>query len=153
MRTVKEISDITGISMRTLRYYDEIGLLKPSRKSEAGYRLYDDKALEQLQQILFFREFDVPLKEIMTVMENPSLNRSHILQMQRKMLTAKIQRMEQLVNNIDRILKGDNQMDFDSFQKKEMKEMKKGKVREIYDNGDTLVIVASDRIKIGRAHV
>ena len=88
MRTVKEISDITGISMRTLRYYDEIGLLKPSRKSEAGYRLYDDKALEQLQQILFFREFDVPLKEIMTVMENPSLNRSHILQMQRKMLTA-----------------------------------------------------------------
>ena len=72
MRTVKEISDITGISMRTLRYYDEIGLLKPSRKSEAGYRLYDDKALEQLQQILFFREFDVPLKEIMTVMENPS---------------------------------------------------------------------------------
>lgn len=146
MRTVKEISDITGISMRTLRYYDEIGLLKPSRKSEAGYRLYDDKALEQLQQILFFREFDVPLKEIMTVMENPSLNRSHILQMQRKMLTAKIQRMEQLVNNIDRILKGDNQMDFDSFQKKEMKEMKKGKVREIYDNGDTLVIVASDRI-------
>ena len=121
IRTVKEISDITGISMRTLRYYDEIGLLKPSRKSEAGYRLYDDKALEQLQQILFFREFDVPLKEIMTVMENPSLNRSHILQMQRKMLTAKIQRMEQLVNNIDRILKGDNQMDFDSFQKKVMK--------------------------------
>ena len=74
MRTVKEISDITGISMRTLRYYDEIGLLKPSRKSEAGYRLYDDKALEQLQQILFFREFDVTLKEILTVMENPSLN-------------------------------------------------------------------------------
>ena len=67
MRTVKEISDLTGISVRTLHYYDEIGLLKPTDKSEAGYRLYDDKALETLQQILFFREFDIPLKEIKAV--------------------------------------------------------------------------------------
>ena len=57
MKTVKEISRITGISVRTLHYYDEIDLLKPTSKSEAGYRLYDDKALERLQQILFFREF------------------------------------------------------------------------------------------------
>ena len=64
MRTVKEISDLTGISVRTLHYYDEIGLLKPTEKSDAGYRLYDDKALETLQQILFFREFDISLKEI-----------------------------------------------------------------------------------------
>lgn len=71
MRTVKEISDIAGISVRTLHYYDEIGLLKPTEISEAGYRLYDDKALEILQQILFFREFDIPLKEIKAVIENP----------------------------------------------------------------------------------
>ena len=64
MRTVKEISDLTGISVRTLHYYDEIGLLKPTDKSEAGYRLYDDKALETLQQILFFREFDIPLARL-----------------------------------------------------------------------------------------
>ena len=64
MRTVKEISGLTGISVRTLHYYDEIGLLKPTQKSDAGYRLYDDRALEILQQILFFREFDIPLKEI-----------------------------------------------------------------------------------------
>ena len=76
MRTVKEISDLTGISVRTLHYYDEIGLLKPTEKSEARYRLYDDKALETLQQILFFREFDIPLKEIKTIMENPALDRS-----------------------------------------------------------------------------
>lgn len=63
MRTVKEISDLTGISVRTLHYYDEIGLLKPTEKSDAGYRLYDDKALETLQQILFFREFDISLKK------------------------------------------------------------------------------------------
>ena len=62
--TVKEMAEITGISARTLHYYDEIGLLKPTAKSEAGYRLYDDKALETLQQILFYREFDIHLKEI-----------------------------------------------------------------------------------------
>ncbi len=62
--TVKEVSNLTGISVRTLHYYDEIGLLKPTEKSEAGYRLYDDKALEALRQVLIFRELDIPLKEI-----------------------------------------------------------------------------------------
>ena len=146
MRTVKEISNITGISVRTLHYYDEIGLFKPTDKSDAGYRLYDDKALEQLQQILFFREFDIPLKEIKAVMENPVLGRNHILRMQRKMLRAKIERMENLVASIDDILKGDNKMNFDIFNKTEMEEIKRGKVREIYDNGNSLIIVATDRI-------
>ena len=123
MRTVKEISDVTGISVRTLHYYDEIGLLKPTDKSDAGYRLYDDKALEQLQQILFFREFDIPLKEIKAVMENPVLDRNKILRMQRKMLVAKIERMEHLVAGIDDILKGENKMDFAIFNKTEMEEM------------------------------
>ncbi|MCM1245213.1 MAG: MerR family transcriptional regulator [Roseburia sp.] len=123
MRTVKEISDITGISVRTLHYYDEISLLKPTDKSDAGYRLYDDKALERLQQILFFREFDIPLKEIKAVMENPALDRNHILQMQRKMLMRKIERMEHLVASIDDILKGDNRMDFAVFNKTEIEEM------------------------------
>ena len=123
MRTVKEISNITGISVRTLHYYDEIGLLKPTDKSDAGYRLYDDKALEQLQQILFFREFDIPLKEIKAVMENPALDRNHILKMQREMLLTKIKRMERLVASIDDILKGENKMDFAIFNKTEMDEM------------------------------
>lgn len=123
MRTVKEISDLTGISVRTLHYYDEIGLLKPTEKSEAGYRLYDDKALETLQQILFFREFDIPLKEIKAVMENPSLDTKQILQMQRKMLVAKKERMERLIASIDDILKGDNKMDFVVFNKTEIEEM------------------------------
>ena len=123
MRTVKEISNITGISVRTLHYYDEIGLLKPTNKSDAGYRLYDDKALEQLQQILFFREFDIPLKEIKAVMDNPALDRNHILKMQREMLLTKIKRMEHLVASIDDILKGDNKMDFAIFNKTEMDEM------------------------------
>lgn len=123
MRTVKEISDLTGISVRTLHYYDEIGLLKPTEKSEAGYRLYDDKALETLQQILFFREFDIPLKEIKAVMENPSLDKKQILQMQRKMLVTRKERMERLIASIDDILKGDNKMDFVVFNKTEIEEM------------------------------
>lgn len=123
MRTVKEISDLTGISVRTLHYYDEIGLLKPTDKSEAGYRLYDDKTLETLQQILFFREFDIPLKEIKAVMAHPALERNQILQMQRKMLVAKKERMERLISNIDDILKGENKMDFAIFSKTEIEEM------------------------------
>jgi len=123
MRTVKELSDLTGISVRTLHYYDEIGLLAPTQKSDAGYRLYDDKALETLQQILFFREFDIPLKEIKAVMENPALDKNQILQMQRKMLAAKKERMERLIASIDRILKGDNAMDFKVFGKSELEDM------------------------------
>ena len=123
MMTVKEISKITGISARTIHYYDEIGLFTPTGKTEAGYRLYDDKALENLQQILFFREFDISLKEIKSIMENPNLDRNQILQMQKEMLLAKKERIEKLVASIDDILKGDNKMDFEVFNKKEIEDM------------------------------
>ena len=112
MRTVKELSDITDISVRTLHYYDQIGLLTPTAKSEAGYRLYDDKALETLQQILFFREFDLPLKKIKAIMDDPVLDQKQILQMQREMLVAQKTRTERLIASIDDILKGENKMDF-----------------------------------------
>lgn len=133
MRTVKEISKVTGISVRTLHYYDEIGLLKPTEKSEAGYRLYDDKALETLQQILFFREFDIPLKEIKAVMDNPSLDRNRILQMQRKMLVMKKERMERLISSIDDILKGENKMDFEVFTKSEIEELCQSMIDHVPD--------------------
>ena len=123
MRTVKEVSELTGISARTLHYYDEIGLFPPTGKSEAGYRLYDDRALEILQQILFFREFGIPLKDIKTVMENPSLDRNQILQMQREMLVEKKERMERLIASIDKVLKGDSKMDFSVFTKTEIEKM------------------------------
>ena len=123
MMTVKEVSEITGISVRTLHYYDEIGLLTPSGKSEAGYRLYDEKALERLRQILFFREFDLPLKEIKAVMEKPSLDKNEILQMQRRMLLRKKERMERLIASIDRLLRGEERMDFEVFSRREMEEI------------------------------
>ncbi|HJB17263.1 MAG TPA: MerR family transcriptional regulator [Candidatus Blautia excrementipullorum] len=152
MRTVKEISDLTGISVRTLHYYDEIGLLKPTDKSEAGYRLYDDKALETLQQILFFREFDIPLKDIKTVMDNPALERNQILQMQRKMLVAKKERMERLISSIDDILKGDNKMDFAIFSKTEIEEMFQTMFDNMPDNMRELAVKEFGSIEEWKRH-
>lgn len=123
MKTAKEISELAGVSVRTLHYYDEIGLLKPTERSKSGYRLYDDAALEALQQILFFREFDLPLKEIRAVTDNPAFDKNHILQMQRKMLVAKKERMECLIASIDSILQGENTIDFEVFSKIELEEM------------------------------
>ena len=152
MRTVKEISGLTGISVRTLHYYDEIGLLKPTEKSEAGYRLYDDKALETLQQILFFREFDIPLKEIKAVMEIPALERNQILEMQRKMLIAKKERMERLIASIDDIMKGENKMDFAVFSKTEVEEMFQTMFAHMPENIRSIAIKEFGSIEQWKAH-
>lgn len=140
MMTVKEISKLTGISVRTLHYYDETGLLKPTDKSEAGYRLYDDKALETLQQILFFREFDIPLKEIKAVVYNPNLDKNQILQMQRKMLVSKKERIENLISSIDDILKGENQMNFEIFNRTEIEDMYASMVANMNDEQKEIFI-------------
>ena len=152
MRTVKEISDLTGISVRTLHYYDEIGLLKPTEKSDAGYRLYDDKALETLQQILFFREFDISLKEIKAVLDNPALERNQILQVQRKMLVTKKERMERLIASIDDILKGENKMDFAIFSKTEVEEMFQTMFEHMPDNMKELAVKEFGSIEEWKKH-
>ena len=152
MRTVKEISDLTGISVRTLHYYDEIGLLKPTEKSDAGYRLYDDKALETLQQILFFREFDISLKEIKAVLDNPALERNQILQVQRKMLVTKKERMERLIASIDDILKGDNKMDFAIFSKTEVEEMFQTMIEHMPENMKNLAVKEFGSVEEWKKH-
>ena len=152
MRTVKEISDLTGISVRTLHYYDEIGLLKPTEKSGAGYRLYDDKALETLQQILFFREFDISLKEIKAVLDNPALDRNQILQVQRKMLVTKKERMERLIASIDDILKGENKMDFTIFTKTEVEEMFQTMLEHMPENMRNIAIKEFGSIEQWKKH-
>lgn len=152
MRTVKEISDLTGISVRTLHYYDEIGLLKPTEKSDAGYRLYDDKALETLQQILFFREFDISLKEIKAVLDNPALERNQILQVQRKMLVTKKERMERLIASIDDILKGENKMDFTIFTKTEVEEMFQTMLEHMPENMRNIAIKEIGSIEQWKKH-
>ena len=115
MRTVKQVSELTGISIRTLHYYDEIGLLKPSKVTEAGYRLYDDDALQVLQQILFFRELDFPLKDIQAIMLNPDYDKGKAFIDQRKLIQVKRDRLNGLLNLLDKLIKGEECMSFKEF--------------------------------------
>ena len=107
MKTVKEVSMITGISIRTLRYYDEIGLLKPTELTETGYRLYDNKALEKLQEILFFRELEIPLIDIKKIMDTPNYDKEQILITQKALLEQKRNRLNGIIELITDVMKGD----------------------------------------------
>ena len=98
MMTVSEVSRLTGVSIRTLQYYDKIGLLHPNGHTEAGYRLYDDTALAALQQILLFREMEFPLKDIRQIMTQPGFDREKALTQQMELLMLKKQRLENLID-------------------------------------------------------
>lgn len=115
MKTVKQVSDLAGVSIRTLHYYDEIGLLKPTEITEVGYRLYDDEALKTLQQILFFKELGISLKEVKEIMLSPSFNKIKALESQRKLLVLKMKRLGGLIDLIDKTLKGESEMSFKEF--------------------------------------
>ena len=97
MMTVHEVSELTGVSIRALQYYDRIGLLRPAKHTEAGYRLYDETSMEKLQQILLFRELEFPLAEIKAMMEDPGFNREKALEQQIEMLLLKKERIEHLI--------------------------------------------------------
>ncbi len=142
MRTVKQVSDLTGISVRMLHYYDEIGLLKPTLTTEAKYRLYDDEALETLQQILFFKELDIPLKEVKKLIDNPRFDRSKVLENQKKLLILKRNRLNDLIKLINRTIKGESEMSFKEFDMSEyfnvLEEFKKDedKIIKVYGSMD-----------------
>ena len=123
MRTVKEVSEITGVSIRTLRYYDEIGLLKPTQLTEASYRLYDDKALEKLQQIMFFRELEIPLLDIKAIMENPDYDKEQILTTHKALLENKRNRLNGIIELITDVMKGVNTMSFEAFNENDIQKM------------------------------
>ncbi|MGE6256428.1 MerR family transcriptional regulator [Heyndrickxia sporothermodurans] len=123
--TVKEISEMANVTIKTLYHYHKLGLLLPSKISEAGYRLYGQKELERLQEILFFRELDFPLKEIKTILDGQP-ERLSILSNQKRMLQDRKQILERLIQTIDQSIqlarKGEH-MDqnamFKGFQTKE----------------------------------
>ena len=116
MMTVNEVSKLTGVSIRTLQYYDKIGLLHPAKYTEAGYRLYDDAALETLQQILLFRELEFPLKDIKEIIGSPDFDRSKALEQQIELLTLKKEHIENLIDLAKGIkLLGVRKMNFDAF--------------------------------------
>ena len=123
MKTVKEVSMITGVSIRTLRYYDEIGLLKPTKLTESGYRLYDSKALEKLQEILFFKELEIPLSDIKKIMDTPNYDKEQILRTQKNLLEQKRNRLNGIIELITDVMKGVNTMSFEAFSNDEVQKI------------------------------
>ena len=97
MMQIRALSHLTGLSVRTLQYYDRIGLLQPAAVTEAGYRLYDEASLERLQQILLFRELEFPLKQIRHILDAPDFDRSKALEQQITLLTLKRDRLNDLI--------------------------------------------------------
>lgn len=115
MMTVKQVSSLTGVSARTLQFYDEIGLFRPTQVTEAGYRMYDENALAVLQQILFFKELDFSLKEIKAIMESPLYDRKAAFEKQRELIQMKRDRLNGLLELLDRLIRGERSMDFKEF--------------------------------------
>ena len=121
--TVNEVSKLAGVSIRTLQYYDSIGLLKPAEYTESGYRLYDDAAMERLQQILLFRELEFPLKEIKEIVTRPDFDKKKALEQQIELLTMKKEHLENLIDFARGIQNGGNNiMDFTAFDTSKLEE-------------------------------
>ena len=105
---IKEFAELTGVSVRTLHYYDEIGLLKPSYVDEQnGYRFYDEASLERMQKILFYRELDFPLKSIAEILASPNYDKQKALAEQKRLLTLKKDRLERLIAALEQAEKGE----------------------------------------------
>ena len=108
---IKEFADFTGVSVRTLHYYDEIGLLLPAVVDRyTGYRFYDENSLLRMQEILFYRELDFSLKSIGQILSSPNYDKSKALKEQKQLLILKKERLERLISAIDSAVKGENVM-------------------------------------------
>lgn len=121
MKTVKEVSRLAGVSVRALHHYDAIGLLKPTRVTEAGYRLYDNDAMKRLQTILLFRQLQFPLKKIRQILDAPEFDPGGALEQQIRLLTLQKEHLEQLIRYARQIQKtGVIDLSFSSFNKAEL---------------------------------
>ena len=143
MKTVNELSKITGLSKRTIRYYDQINLLKPEVISESGYRLYGNKSLEILQQILIFRELNVPLEDIKEILDNKQLDKLQLLKSHKQLLILKRDHLNDVISLVDKIINnGDDKMSFEEFNinkieqtMKHNSEFLKNYDKSLYDEG------------------
>ena len=119
--SVHEVANLTGITARTLHYYDEIGLLKPTKVTESGYRMYDDTALKRLQNILLFRELEFPLKEIKAILNSPNFDPSEVIAQQIRLLELQYKHIGELITFTREIQKkGVTAMNFDVFDRSEI---------------------------------
>ena len=134
MMTVHEVSKLAGVSIRTLQYYDKIGLLHPTVYTDAGYRLYDDTDLERLQHILLFRELEFPLKDIKAIINSPDFDRGKALEQQIRLLKLKKEHIENLMNFALGIkMLGVRHMDFKVFDRSKLDEYSR-QAKELYGN-------------------
>ncbi len=116
LKTVKQVSELTGVSVRTLHHYDAIGLLTPSMVTEAGYRLYDEPALQRLHAIMLLRQLQFPLKEIKQILDSPAFDPMEALEQQIRLLELQRQHLTDLIDHARKIQKtGVIPMDFSSF--------------------------------------
>ncbi|AGF54376.1 DNA-binding transcriptional MerR regulator [Clostridium saccharoperbutylacetonicum] len=142
---INEVAKLTGITTRTLHYYDEIGLLKPSQITDAGYRLYDENNLSELQQILFFRELNFPLNEIKEIMTNSEYDKTEALKKHKELLLKKRERIDRLVTLVENTIKGDGEMSFKEFDMTEIESAKKKYAKEVKERfGNTEAYTESE---------
>ncbi len=124
MRTVTQVSNLTGVSVRTLHHYDAIGLLKPTATTPAGYRLYDDAALRRLQSILLFRQLQFSLKDIKAILDSPGFDPAQALSQQIRLLEAQHRHIGQLIAFARQLQQGGDLMTFDAFDTSELEQYK-----------------------------
>jgi len=122
--SIGSLSKLSGVSIRALHHYDQIGLLQPSEVAESGYRYYDDAAIERLWQILFYRELDFPLAEIGEILDSPSFDRNRALTEHRNLLTQKRERLDRLIELVSNAMKGEQNMEFKPFDTSEFDAMR-----------------------------
>lgn len=117
MMTTKQLADLTGISVRTLQYYDKINLLKPAERNDSGFRLYDDHSLFKLQQILFLKEIGLSLKEIISVFQVSVSDNKALLIKQKQLLKEKKIEIEKMLLQVELLIEGENTMNFEAYKK------------------------------------
>ena len=123
MKTVNELAKLCHVSVRTLHHYDAIGLLKPTQVTEAGYRLYDEAALERLYLILLFRELGFPLKEIQGILDAPDYDRNRVLEQQVELLKAKVSHLQNRIHLANGIkMMGVKYLEFNNWDPKKIDE-------------------------------
>ena len=123
--SISEMAKLTGVSIRTLHHYDHIGLLCPETAVDSGYRWYGAADVEKMQQILFYRELDFPLKEIRDILADPQYDEQEALRRQRRLLLLKRKRLDGLLELLDANLKGERTMEFQGFDASELEQARR----------------------------
>ncbi len=144
---IKEFSRLTGVSVRTLHYYDEIGLLKPAFVDEqSGYRFYDKHSLERMQEILFYRELDFSLKNISEILSSPNYDKKLALARQKQLLILKKNRLERLISALESAEKGEKSMSINLFDNSEFESAREKYSSEVREKwGDTQAFHESEQ--------